>query len=176
MMYTLYSYSLYYSQNIYLLSNVQTFYPPVRRNEGGRTIRDRRYKLIENYTGGGDEFFDLEEDPYETENLLDGPLSDAETAALENLRYWLGNYSASSAPENTGIETGESGLAVSTAVDANAEDYSLWRSSDLINWTRLTEDSEEEDGRVTFETEATDAPSFYSIAIEKPVAIPPVVP
>lgn len=151
--------------------------PPVRRNEGGRTIRDRRYKLIENYTGDPDEFFDLQEDPYETENLLDDTLSEDETDALANLRFWLGSYSASVIPQTVKVSRGDSQVALTIDADADATGYELWRSSNLSQWVRVEDAGEDpEEGSVTLSDPNPETPSFYSIAIEKPLLIPPVVP
>ena len=150
--------------------------PPLRRNDGGRTIRTHRYKLIENYTGDPDQFFDLEEDPYELENLLDGALSEAETVALENLRFWLGRYSASSNPQDVNIVGDDSKITVSIAPDVDADSYSVWRSPDLVHWEQLEGDPTQSEDEISFEDSDPSTPAFYSFGIEKPVTIPPVVP
>ncbi len=53
-------------------------------SEEERGIRDERYKLIWR-DGTYEEFFDLEEDPFETVNLLDGGLSTAQQTSFDNL-------------------------------------------------------------------------------------------
>jgi arylsulfatase B len=56
------------------------------RAADGRAVREARYKLIV-YATGEEFFFDLQEDPIELTNLLEGePLSAEESAALERLR------------------------------------------------------------------------------------------
>ena len=50
----------------------------------GRAIRDGRYKLI-GWTKGTSAFFDLQADPFETTNLLDGTLNEVEQAAYDAL-------------------------------------------------------------------------------------------
>lgn len=42
---------------------------PAPNTNGHATIRDSQYKLIHRYSGGGDELFDLINDPWETNNL-----------------------------------------------------------------------------------------------------------
>ena len=47
-------------------------------------MRDRRYKLLR--FEGIEEFYDLEEDPYEHHDLLHGELTDQEKAHYADLR------------------------------------------------------------------------------------------
>lgn len=46
-----------------------TAWPSPNQN-GHATVRDAQYKLIHRYSGGGDELFDLVNDPWETSNLV----------------------------------------------------------------------------------------------------------
>lgn len=48
-----------------------------------RMIRSRRYKLVKNYLGGPDLFYDLELDPSETQSLLEDPRYLPEITTLE---------------------------------------------------------------------------------------------
>jgi arylsulfatase B len=50
----------------------------------GRTARERRYKLIQ-FDQGAAAFFDLQADPYEANNLLEGSLDDDQQAAHDRL-------------------------------------------------------------------------------------------
>ncbi|MDA9764145.1 sulfatase-like hydrolase/transferase [Opitutales bacterium] len=151
--------------------------PPVRRNDGGRRIRNDRYKLIDFFTGDPDEFYDLINDPYENENLLDGNLSADEAAALASLQFWLGSYSASAVPEVTEVSRENSRFELTVPADLDATAYGLWKSSDLYNWA-IVENTEQDaaEGTVVLADPDSEASTFYSIAIEKPISIPPVVP
>jgi len=70
----------------------ERFGPEVAVSQAGRAIRDQRYKLIR-FDNSGDELYDLDDDPGESDDLLDGaPLSpdaqshyDALSAALDAL-------------------------------------------------------------------------------------------
>lgn len=58
-----------------------------RRRISGRAIRDDRYKLIRRDEDGREELYDLQEDPLETQNLLEmEEPPEASTAAYEELR------------------------------------------------------------------------------------------
>jgi arylsulfatase A-like enzyme len=54
------------------------------QNNNGYTIRDATFKLIV-FNSGEERFYNLKEDPYETTNLLNAGLSEAELQAKENL-------------------------------------------------------------------------------------------
>ncbi len=58
------------------------------RNVNGVAVRNDRYKLIRN-TGGGDEFYDLDTDAFETKNLLSGSLSSVQQENLDRLKSEL---------------------------------------------------------------------------------------
>jgi len=68
-----------------------------------RGIRDERYKLIWR-DGTYQEFFDLEEDPFEDENLLDGALSTAEQASFAQLVASVDRLRNGGAPCEAGVE------------------------------------------------------------------------
>lgn len=53
-------------------------------NVDGWCIRSRDFKLIE-FTGGGQEMYNLSNDPYESDNLLDGVLSSEQSSAKTSL-------------------------------------------------------------------------------------------
>ncbi len=53
--------------------------------EFSRTIRDERYQVISKKFGGGDQFYDLQNDPWQNNNLLDGTLSPVEQERYETL-------------------------------------------------------------------------------------------
>jgi len=53
-------------------------------NNSGWTARNETYKVID-FTTGNDEFYNLIDDPYEANNLLNGTLSAAEQAAYDEL-------------------------------------------------------------------------------------------
>ncbi|WP_323756465.1 sulfatase-like hydrolase/transferase [Roseivirga sp.] len=57
----------------------------IETNSAGYTIRNSKFKLIV-FTNGNEEFYDLENDPYETENLLNGTLSTTEASAKTELK------------------------------------------------------------------------------------------
>jgi len=58
---------------------------PDPMNNGHATIRDARYKLIHRYSGGGDELFDLQLDPWETNNLINSSDPAIQQAKLDLL-------------------------------------------------------------------------------------------
>ena len=53
-------------------------------SNSGFAIRNSRYKLIQ-FDDGEQEFYDLQQDPYESSNLLDDPLTDEQAEALQLL-------------------------------------------------------------------------------------------
>ncbi|KYG74480.1 arylsulfatase A-like enzyme [Roseivirga ehrenbergii] len=57
----------------------------IEANSAGYAIRNSKFKLIV-YANGNEEFYDLENDPYETENLLNRTLSTAEASAKTELK------------------------------------------------------------------------------------------
>jgi hypothetical protein len=60
------------------------YFPP-----NTKAIRDLRYKLISSVLGGPDEFYDLEVDPLETNDLVVAGMSAAEQAAYDSLKQAL---------------------------------------------------------------------------------------
>ncbi len=63
---------------------------PAPNTNGHACIRDDRYKLIHRYTGGGDELFDLQIDPFENNNLLSGSMTQPQLLAYQRLIQELG--------------------------------------------------------------------------------------
>ncbi len=59
-----------------------------------KALRGRRYKLILSYNGGPEQFFDLENDAFELNNLLEGSLNPVQQAVLDDMRAELDDYSA----------------------------------------------------------------------------------
>ncbi len=59
------------------------------KNQFGYTIRNERYKLLRLTTRQRDEFYDLETDPYEQNNLLLNPMDEVQTANHEVLEQQL---------------------------------------------------------------------------------------
>lgn len=59
-----------------------------------KAVRGRRYKLILTYNGGPEQFFDLQNDPFELNNLLEGSLNPLQQAVLDDMRAELDSYSA----------------------------------------------------------------------------------
>ncbi|KYG80737.1 sulfatase-like hydrolase/transferase [Roseivirga echinicomitans] len=57
----------------------------IEANSAGYAIRNNQFKLIV-FTNGNEEFYDLESDPYESENLLNGTLSTTEASAKTELK------------------------------------------------------------------------------------------
>ena len=58
-----------------------------------RMIRDRRYKYVRRYPYGPDEFYDLEEDPGETRNLIEEEACSPEITAMRaRLAQWFARY------------------------------------------------------------------------------------
>ena len=55
----------------------------------GRTVRDRRYKLMQFDLDGREEFYDLQADPSEADNLFDAVLTGEEERSLERRRRLL---------------------------------------------------------------------------------------
>ncbi len=60
---------------------------PVRKNL--RTIRNDRFKLIENIFDNTVEFYDLSNDPYENANLMSRPLSATQQSNFDSLRQQI---------------------------------------------------------------------------------------
>ena len=57
----------------------------IEANSAGYAIRNSKFKLIV-FANGNEEFYDLENDPYETENLLNRTLSSAEASVKTELK------------------------------------------------------------------------------------------
>lgn len=58
-----------------------------------RMIRNRRYKYIHRYPYGPDEFYDLEKDPNEEQNLIDSPAYQAQIIQMKSeMEQWFYQY------------------------------------------------------------------------------------
>jgi arylsulfatase B len=108
-------------------------------NNGGRTLRDSRWKLID-FTSKADEFYDLAIDPYEKTNLLATAMDATQLGNFYSLTLKLGDYQIAFAPPViTGL--GKTNAQFSVTVQRNlTNSYGLWRTSALdgLNWSPLT--------------------------------------
>ncbi len=100
--------------------------------DGGRILRDDRFKIIRNNTGT-DQFYDLLNDPYESTNLLAAGVA-AMTAERQayyyRLKYALGNYAAAPAPAISSISF-QSGALSLTIPKSTTTAQTLYRCTDL---------------------------------------------
>jgi arylsulfatase A-like enzyme len=108
-------------------------------NNGGRALRDARYKLID-FKSKADEFYDLSVDPYEATNLLATTMSATQLANYYALTIKLGDYQiALAAPVITSLA--RTNLTVSVTTVRNlTNSYGLWRATALggLNWAPVT--------------------------------------
>jgi hypothetical protein len=106
---------------------------------GGRALRDARYKLID-FTSKADEFYDLAVDPYEATNLLATTMNAAQSGNYYSLTLKLGDYqTALGKPVVNSF--GKTNAQFSVNVQRNlTNSYGLWRASALdgLNWSPLT--------------------------------------
>lgn len=105
-------------------------------NACGQTLRNSQYKLIHFYDHH-DEFYDLQNDPYESINLLDNPLSAAAQSNYYGLSIKLAGYSILSQP--TIVPAFTAGQFTATVPVTNLN-YTLWRADVLDDyaWTPQT--------------------------------------
>lgn len=70
---------------------------------GSAAIRNARYKLIRSYSGGPpvDELYDLDADPFETDNLLAGTLTGPQSTNYNELKVELGHIRSTSGTTTT---------------------------------------------------------------------------
>lgn len=68
----------------YVFADIYGLSGPTQKNQ--RTVSNGRYKYIENVLENTVELYDLESDPFESENLLSGDLSEEVQANLDSLR------------------------------------------------------------------------------------------
>ena len=140
---------------------------------GGRILRDDRYKLIRNNTGT-DEFYDLQTDPYESTNLFAGGVG-AMTAMQQSyyyrLRFDLGRYSTAATPPVTSSGLAAGSFSITAAQNAGAT-QTLWRCTDLPGgfWVPTPGATSSVSGtNITFTDPAPPASAaFYSILAETP--------
>ena len=107
-------------------------------NRMGATVRNTTHKLIR-FTDGDEELYDLTADPYETINLLAGPLNSTAQANYYALVLKLTELQDTvPAPEVTGTARTASAFSVTVRQSAGTT-YALWRSSDLgsLSWAPL---------------------------------------
>lgn len=136
---------------------------------GGRALRDDRYKLIRLHNGG-EEFYDLQNDPGETVNLLAGGINSLSPAHLDyyyRLRFNLGAYQPEEPVPPLSHSFSTSGFAL-TAPKASTGTQTLWQSTDLDFWKPVTGAGNFSNGsHVTLTAPVTgEGKVFYSILTE----------
>ncbi len=119
-----------------------------------RSVRDDRYKLIENYQPllTGTEFFDLQNDPYELNNLAGQPAYAAEQARLrQELKAWRKATNDPLLKESTIVDWVQ---IMRQATGYPATDYGNWKRAQFTS-TQLSDPAvgggladPDEDGRV----------------------------
>ncbi|TAL04034.1 MAG: sulfatase [Verrucomicrobia bacterium] len=102
----------------------------------GRAIFDSRYKLIA-FSTGVNEFYDLQNDPYESTNLLAGTLTTEQSNYYNSLKFRLYGYST-----NTGAFIASSAWTNNqfSCTLTQAASYTLWRCDDVTTafWSQVT--------------------------------------
>lgn len=107
--------------------------------KAGRALQDGRYKLI-SFTAGRQEFYDLQNDPYESTNLLNTAMSATTLGNYYSLLMKLGDYQiALTPPVITGLAKTNAQFTV-TVQRNPTNSYGLWRASSLAApaWAPLT--------------------------------------
>lgn len=99
----------------------------------GQTLKNSRYKLIHFYDHH-DEFYDLQNDPYEAVNLLTTSMSSTAQSNYYGLLIKLGGYSSLAQP--TIVPAFNAGQFAATVPAANLN-YSLWRAPVLDDYAWL---------------------------------------
>ena len=108
----------------------------IAANVGGRALRDDRFKLLR-FSNGLDEFYDLQTDPYEATNLLNGTLTATQQQYHDRLFFWFYGYSTNSGPR---IASSAWSNAQFSCTLTQAASYALWRCDDLATtfWSPVT--------------------------------------
>jgi hypothetical protein len=127
-----------------------------------RALRDSRHKFIQ-FTDGHDEFYDLQADPVEL-NDLNNSLTTEQRACRDRLQFWLYGYSTNSGVSisNAQMNAGQFSCTVNGLAS-----YELWRCEDLTTqfWSPVTNAILTTNGSVI--TLADPAPTamqaFYSV-------------
>ena len=140
---------------------------------GGFALRDDQFKLIRKRTGV-DEFYDLQSDPYETNDLfLSGiaGLSANQLSAYYKLRYSLSKYTTTPTPSVAGVSKSVSGMTLRVA-QLSGYTQTLWRTTDLQSglWAPVTgATSSVGSGEITFvDPSPPEGRAFYSVVAEAP--------
>lgn len=136
---------------------------------GGRAIRDDRFKLIRLNTGSH-QFFDLLTDPAEATNLLASgisAMSSEHQSRYYRLRYNLASYSAAVAAQPSSVQLQAAEFSLTVPVSANTS-QTLWSSTDLNYWSPVSNSSSILTGtNLTFTAPATlDSRRFFSVLTE----------
>ena len=105
----------------------------------GRALRNAQYKLIA-FTGGTNEFYDLNSDPYEKTNLLNSAMSATPLGNYYALVMKLGDYQiALTPPVIQGVAKTNAQFTVTVQRNLT-NSYGLWRATslDALAWVPLT--------------------------------------
>jgi arylsulfatase A-like enzyme len=127
-----------------------------------RALRDSRYKFIQ-FADGHDEFYDLQTDPVELNNL-NNLLTAEQEAYRDRLQFWLYGYSTNSGVtiSNAQMTAGQFSCAVNGLAG-----YALWRCEDLTTqfWSPVTNAMLTTNGSVVTlaDPAPTAAQAFYSV-------------
>lgn len=108
-------------------------------NRMGATVRNATHKLLR-FTDGDEELYDLSTDPYETNNLLAGALTDTARANYYALVLKLAELQDTvPAPEITASSRTVATFSV-TVKQVAGTSYALWRSADLgsLSWAPVS--------------------------------------
>ncbi len=138
---------------------------------GGQALRGAPFKLID-FQDDPEEFYDLESDPYEGTNLLDGVLNATQQAHYYDLRRKLGAYQHDlTASHITNCAVAGAGISVNATWDTNLT-YTLWRAQELaeLAWTPVSNMGVVIDGAsiTLIDSQAPSAGAFYQLT-----AVPP---
>lgn len=131
--------------------------------QDGRCLRDARYKLIR-LNSGGDQFYDLQTDPYEGTDLLSGALTTEQRQYYDRLQFWLYRYSTNARPHIAASFWSNGQFSCTLTQTAN---YALWRCDDLTTafWSRVTNTVATTNGSSVTLTDISPpaTPAFYSV-------------
>jgi len=111
----------------------------VPQSATGQTLRNPQFKLIR-FSDKHEEFYDLQNDPYEAVNLLSNAMSATQQANYYSLQMRLGNYQSTlAAPNISAFTKTSSQFAISVQRVTNLT-YSLWRAPilDDLAWSPAT--------------------------------------
>lgn len=138
--------------------------------DGGRALRDDRYKLI-CFRDGHDEFYDLQIDPTELTNLLTAQLTIEQQQHRDRLIFWLAGYSTASGPRIVS-QTWSAGQFSTSVPEITGAIYTLWRCEDLAFtfWAPVSNAEVTSTNSIVTLTDLSPPPShaFYSVVQTTP--------